>query len=479
METLLNSPRKGSLAKQGKFAGGALSQSLRAAGERKKQLHASLRNSALSTNQPGKAKEHRLVELFNSAQYSTLDKELRELIVQVPGYGFAWKLLGASQQLQRHHALDALQTAVRLLPQDAQAHCNLGVALKQAGQPDAAIASYQQALQINPRYADALCYLANAQRELGHLEDALASCHQALELAPEFCEAHTVMGSTLKECGRFDMALQSLRTSLSLLFKKYRNLAHVPPPDAVDRYRCTPPINVAAAHATIDALKARLDAASLPWCLFAGSLLGVVRNGDLLPHDKDLDIAMPAAVDRQQLLQLLTNDGAFQLVARINRGVQETHVYDLCLVHRHYGVSVDVFFLHPDGPAHFLVGPDHPGQPILCRIPRFELGQCAWRGGMWPIPVQYEIYLSSIYGNGWHEADPFFDTVISNPSRVAQAIPVVLCYGYAKLISHLQNRHWPAVQAYCNQLQRRVQDPLLEELLHWVVQLPVTAQKPC
>src|SRR2546423_8346886 len=52
-------------------------------------------------------------------------------------------------------AARALQTAVRLRPQEARYHYNLGVALEMAGDSAAALQSCRRALQVSPGYEQA------------------------------------------------------------------------------------------------------------------------------------------------------------------------------------------------------------------------------------------------------------------------------------------------------------------------------------
>jgi hypothetical protein len=184
-------------------------------------------------------------------------------------------------------------------------------------------------------------------------------------------------------------------------------------------------------------------------------------------------------VDRQQIEQLLTADGEFQLSNRFSGGLRDAHIYDMLFVHTRHHIGVDMFFLHPDGQDHFLVGPDHPHQPVLSRIDRFDLGLRDWRGEMWPIPVQSERYFRNVYGDGWQQPDPYYDTIVSNPSRIAEAMPVVLCYGYEKLFGYFRERSWQATMAYCAQLQKRVVDPLLDEVGRWAQQQMTLAKIAC
>src|ERR1035437_3850437 len=104
--------------------------------------------------------------LFNSGRHAELESRTRSLLNQYPDSGFLWKALGVALQMQRKDALQALQQAAQCLPDDAEAHNNLGYVLQERGQLDAALASCLRALQIKPGYAEAHNNLGNVLRDL-------------------------------------------------------------------------------------------------------------------------------------------------------------------------------------------------------------------------------------------------------------------------------------------------------------------------
>lgn len=157
-----------------------------------------------------------LITLFNTRRYAELENQSRSLTAQYPSSGFVRKLLGASLQMQGKDALPAFQKAATLMPDDAEAHFNLGVVQKNLGQLDAAVASYRRAVDIKPDYAPAHCNLANILREQGRLEAALGSYRQALQLQPQSPDMHFNLGNTLKELGRLDEAVGSYGRAIEL-----------------------------------------------------------------------------------------------------------------------------------------------------------------------------------------------------------------------------------------------------------------------
>ncbi len=157
-----------------------------------------------------------LVELFNAGHYAELETRARALLDRHPESGFAWKVLGASLQLQGKDGLSALRRAADLLPGDADAQNNLGNALQSLGQVDGAAASYRRALQLKPDYAEANANLGNALHSLGQLDAAVDSYRRALAIKPNYAKTHNNLGRVLHDLGRPNDAIASYRQALLL-----------------------------------------------------------------------------------------------------------------------------------------------------------------------------------------------------------------------------------------------------------------------
>jgi len=159
---------------------------------------------------------NQLVALFNAGRYAELEGRARLLVEQYPDSGFVWKALGASLHAQGKDSLQASQKAAELRPDDADAHSNLGNALRGLGQFDGAVASYRRALAVKPDFADAHNNLGNALRDLGQFDEAAASYRRALKLEPDFADAHNNLGNALRDLGRLEDAVASYRRALAI-----------------------------------------------------------------------------------------------------------------------------------------------------------------------------------------------------------------------------------------------------------------------
>jgi len=68
--------------------------------------------------------------------------------------------------------------------EEADAHINLGKALRRMGRVDEALAHFRQAVAIRPAYALAYASLGTALSQTGHVEEAVSNYRKALEIEP-------------------------------------------------------------------------------------------------------------------------------------------------------------------------------------------------------------------------------------------------------------------------------------------------------
>jgi len=159
-----------------------------------------------------------LIALLNQDRLIEGEAAATEMTERFPQHGFGWKLLGVILKLQHRHgpALRAMHRAAQLLPNDEEAHSNLGMALAEANELSAAEIFLRHAVTLNPRHAQALSNLGNLLSRQGRLADAEACQRQALEIEPNYVAALCNLGSTLHDLGRIDEANASYRRALEI-----------------------------------------------------------------------------------------------------------------------------------------------------------------------------------------------------------------------------------------------------------------------
>jgi tetratricopeptide (TPR) repeat protein len=142
----------------------------------------------------------------------------QEVLQQAPENCRALHLLGtiAAQSNQAALAVELIERAVTLQPEEPLYHVDLANILAMQGLPLAALASYDRALVLHPELAIAHFNRANALRELRSLEAAVASYDRAIANRPDYAEAYCNRGVVLQEMGQLDAALASIDAALSL-----------------------------------------------------------------------------------------------------------------------------------------------------------------------------------------------------------------------------------------------------------------------
>lgn len=158
----------------------------------------------------------RLIALFNSGFFSELEVQAGMLLRKFPESGLTWKLLCAALQMQGKEALGPLQKAAELLPSDAEAQHNLGLALQELGQYENAAACYRRAIRAHPGSAEFNNSLGTALQELSQLDAAVECYQKALKLKPDYAEAHNNLGVAFQVLRRLDDAVISHRAALAL-----------------------------------------------------------------------------------------------------------------------------------------------------------------------------------------------------------------------------------------------------------------------
>ena len=143
------------------------------------------------------------------------------LAARLPGRGYLANMLTRRGNVLRdsmraEDALTCYDRALRLTPDNVQAHYNRGNALLALNRPDDALASYDRALRLKPDYADAHYNRGVALQHLGRSADAVASYDRALSFRPGDAEAFYNRGHALADLTRLDAAIASYQQALSI-----------------------------------------------------------------------------------------------------------------------------------------------------------------------------------------------------------------------------------------------------------------------
>ena len=157
-----------------------------------------------------------LVLLISQSRFGEAEHQARGLLAMNSDDGMLWKILSVALLRQRKDALPALRRTRDLLPQDAEAHRNLGAVLHDQGRWAEALASLNKALELQPEHIDALVDAANCMKGLGRAGDAISLYYRVLRLMPQHAEAQNNLGNAFLELRQYADAAGCYRLALQV-----------------------------------------------------------------------------------------------------------------------------------------------------------------------------------------------------------------------------------------------------------------------
>jgi protein O-GlcNAc transferase len=171
------------------------------------------------------------VQHHQAGRLQEAERFYRQVIALQPDYAEAHSNLGNALRDKGEYddAVAAYREAIALRPDLPEPHNNLGIALKLKGRLDDAIAAYRQAIALRPTYAKAFSNLGIALRENGQLEEAIGAYRQAVALSPAFPQVHNNLGVALQQRGELNEAIAEYRQTIALrpaYAEAFSNLGH-------------------------------------------------------------------------------------------------------------------------------------------------------------------------------------------------------------------------------------------------------------
>ena len=142
----------------------------------------------------------------------------REAIRLKPDLAVAHNNLGSVLKAQGKldESIAAYREAIRIKPDLAFAYNNLGASLQDQGKQNEAVAAYREAVRIKLDFAVAHLNLGVALRALGKAEEAADACREAIRLKPDYADAHVNLGIALGDLGKAEEAADACREAIRL-----------------------------------------------------------------------------------------------------------------------------------------------------------------------------------------------------------------------------------------------------------------------
>ncbi len=245
-------------------------------------------------------------------------------------------------------------------------------------------------------------------------EDALALAKTLYERSPGMTQDYWLMRCHAQRSD-FSEAMTHARRLLAAIVDR----AMVPAAVQDAHSQETPPakkhvFDVDAASESLKAVNRVLRARGLRPFMMSGVLLGYLREGQLLPHDKDLDLGLIGWEQQFEVAQALLEAGHYHLSWRYLRGAK-TFLMDA--VDLKHGVAIDFFFFHPKA-DHLLHGIDYKyGFTQNLRFSPFELTEVDFLGERFWIPDNADQNLTENYGD-WRTPQSSYVVTVESPALV-------------------------------------------------------------
>jgi tetratricopeptide (TPR) repeat protein len=127
-------------------------------------------------------------------------------------------------------AIEHFRKALQIKPDFTQARSNLGNTLLQKGQVDEAIAQFQKTLEMEPNYAEGEFSLGKAFLQKREVNEAIAHYQKALEINPDYAKAQYYLGNAFVAEGKYSQSIAAYEAAVRIrpdYFEAHRNMGRV------------------------------------------------------------------------------------------------------------------------------------------------------------------------------------------------------------------------------------------------------------
>lgn len=220
------------------------------------------------------------------------------------------------------------------------------------------------------------------------------------------------LANAASRAGKTDFVLQFWRKQYDLFCQTKQGQYAKPPVSR--RYS-----DIKAATA-LSHLKHVFNQNQIEFFLISGTLLGCIREGKLLGHDKDIDIGVWENHSVESLADIIYNSGYFYVLPMYSP--------DILVVRHVNGVTIDIFIHHREVDDYW-----HAGGKSKWHNSPFELAEYTFLGGQYLIPKDYDRYLTENYGD-WRTPNTEFDSALDTPNMEIVSREAMLIYLYKRLL---------------------------------------------
>ena len=173
--------------------------------------------------------------------------------------------------------------------------------------------------------------------------------------------------------------------------------------------------NPESAGRALVALQEVLDRSGHKAFLVSGTLLGYAREGQLLAHDKDIDVGVMNWESQFDIVLALADSDQFVLSTRTMVGAQ---TYALVVLHIATGITIDIFLYHPEGDKLVTGVQSQFGYLQKFAFTPFGLSEVDFLGIKVHVPDNVERNLAENFGADWRTPDPGYISHLESPSTM-------------------------------------------------------------
>lgn len=314
----------------------------------------------------------------------------------------------------------------------------------------------ESALEQFPEDVDLLLELASIHLKPGNTKGANPYVHKALELAPQNPNTHLMMASLNQRKGDLPLAVENYRKAIEVQLK-YPTTEEEP--DKKEDFETGKAENL-----LWNTLKLMAENGVHMFPIF-GTLLGIVRHGALLLHDKDIDTGIPYS-EMKRALGILQQHGWQE----VNNSFGYSN--PRAMLHKDSGITMDIsgFVIDEQDGKALTAGAWIPGVPkewnmiwefneiTLEKSPTPDESGQAW------LLKNPEQFLEVLYGD-WRTPDKNFDTMVRAKNLRSFSL-LAKCFAYSRIFENWTKNNIPRALALTRAtLERDQHDALLKRVL--------------
>ena len=389
---------------------------------------------SLSTASPSVKKIKGTAQAWQDALELLLDHkdwssafELLKYLGNDPAEAQTWNQL--SRSLYRRHPLYVDESGLAQVDVDYRTLAKLYGLCADAARRAKVPSLHQSLMQLSASALETAGDLSKAIEQLQTLDTQSNNLVLQFALARCLCKQDQAQASI----ARLDRVLDLLITS--------QNKANVITADGLhgvqpDHGAADQNFDVQNASRALSDLTRMANDKGTPVFLVSGTLLGYVREGQLLAHDKDIDVGIVGWENQYKLCMALQETGLFTVSAQHLKGKDTFYIP---IKHNATGMWIDVFVYHPQD-KYWVTGVDFFfGYKQTFAFTPFELQDIEFLGVTMQAPANAELNLAENYGN-WRVPDPSYLSHLESPSTMDKGNLAYMITARMSLLSACQKK---------------------------------------